>query len=136
VGTDFCHPMLERAREKAKRPQRPVFFLEADTLSLPFPDDSLDVISTAFGFRNLANYSRGLQEMRRVLKSGGTVAILEFSRVHMPVIGPLFRLYFRRILPRIGTLISGVPGPYQYLPDSVSRFPDQEALSSLMRETG
>ena len=136
VGTDFCHPMLERAREKARRPPRPVFFLEADTLALPFPDNSLDVISTAFGFRNLANYSRGLQEMRRVLKPGGTVAILEFSRVHAPVIGPLFRLYFRRILPRIGTLISGVPGPYQYLPDSVSRFPDQEALSSLLRETG
>lgn len=136
VGADFCHPMLERAREKAKRPERPVFFLEADALSLPFADNSLDVISTAFGFRNLTNYSRGLQEMHRVLKSGGSVAILEFSRVHMPVIGPLFRLYFRRILPRIGTLISGVPGPYQYLPDSVSRFPDQEALSSLMRETG
>jgi demethylmenaquinone methyltransferase/2-methoxy-6-polyprenyl-1,4-benzoquinol methylase len=136
VGTDFCHPMLELAREKAKGPKRPVFFLEADTLSLPFADDSLDVISTAFGFRNLANYSRGLQEMCRVLKTGGTVAILEFSRVHVPVIGPLFRLYFRKILPRIGTLISGVPGPYQYLPNSVARFPDQEALSNLMGETG
>ncbi len=136
VGADFCHPMLERAREKASRSTGPVFFLEADTLSLPFRDDALDVISTAFGFRNLANYARGLQEMRRVLKIGGTVAILEFSRVHIPVIGPLFRLYFRRILPRIGTLVSGVPGPYQYLPDSVSRFPDQEALARMMRETG
>jgi len=136
VGTDFCHPMLERARRKITATPHSVFFLEADTLSLPFRDDSLDVVSTAFGFRNLANYARGLGEMRRVLKPGGTLAVLEFSRVHVPVIGPLFRLYFRRILPRIGTLISGVAGPYQYLPDSVSRFPDQLALAQMMRDTG
>jgi demethylmenaquinone methyltransferase/2-methoxy-6-polyprenyl-1,4-benzoquinol methylase len=74
--------------------------------------------------------------MRRVLKPGGTIAILEFSRVHWPVIGPLFRLYFRKILPRLGTWISGVSGPYQYLPDSVSRFPDQRALAVMMREVG
>ncbi|HEV2350200.1 MAG TPA: bifunctional demethylmenaquinone methyltransferase/2-methoxy-6-polyprenyl-1,4-benzoquinol methylase UbiE [Terriglobia bacterium] len=136
LGTDFCHPMLERAREKAAGNSAAVFFLEADTLSLPFADDSLNVVSTAFGFRNLAHYARGLQEMRRVLKPGGTLAILEFSRVNLPVIGPLFRFYFRKILPRIGTLISGVPGPYQYLPDSVSRFPDQPALARLMSEAG
>ena len=136
VGADFCHPMLELARDKAKGLNRPAFFLEADTLSLPFADGSLDVVSIAFGFRNLANYSRGLQEMRRVLKTGGTVAILEFSRIHVPIIGPVFRFYFRKVLPRIGTLISGVAGPYQYLPNSVARFPDQESLSSLMREAG
>src|SRR5271169_2545233 len=136
LGTDFCHPMLERARKKIVGARRSVFFLEADTLTLPFRDDSLDVVSTAFGFRNLANYARGLDEMRRVLKPGGTIAILEFSRVHVPVIGPLFRFYFRRILPRVGTLISGVAGPYQYLPDSVYRFPDQLALAQMMRDTG
>jgi demethylmenaquinone methyltransferase/2-methoxy-6-polyprenyl-1,4-benzoquinol methylase len=136
VGTDFCHPMLERARKKITGAPRSVFFLEADTLSLPFRDNSMDIVSTAFGFRNLANYERGLGEMRRVLKPGGTLAILEFSRVNLPVIGPLFRLYFRRILPRIGTLISGVAGPYQYLPDSVSRFPDQVALAGMMRDAG
>jgi len=136
LGTDFCHPMLQQAREKSASKSRSVFFLEADTLALPFADNSLNVVSTAFGFRNLANYVRGLQEMRRVLKSGGTLAILEFSRVNVPVIGPLFRLYFRKILPRIGTLISGVPGPYQYLPDSVSRFPDQPTLARMMREAG
>lgn len=136
IGTDFCHPMLRMAREKAARDSRSIFFLEADTLALPFRDNSLDLISVAFGFRNLASYSRGLQEMRRVLKSGGVVAILEFSRVHWPVIGPLFRFYFRRILPRIGTLISGVPGPYQYLPDSVLRFPDQEQLAAMIRDVG
>lgn len=136
VGTDFCHPMLQRALRKIPGTRRPLSFVEADTLTLPFRDGSADVVSVAFGFRNLANYARGLEEMRRVLKPGGRLAILEFSRVHWPVIGPLFRLYFRRILPRIGTLISGVPGPYQYLPDSVSRFPDQESLTALMREAG
>jgi demethylmenaquinone methyltransferase/2-methoxy-6-polyprenyl-1,4-benzoquinol methylase len=136
VGTDFCHPMLERARQKVARAPRFVFFLEADTLSLPFAGNSLDVVTTAFGFRNLANYAHGLCEMHRVLKPGGTLAILEFSRIHLPVAGPLFRLYFRRILPRIGTLISGVSGPYQYLPDSASSFPDQLALARMMRDAG
>jgi demethylmenaquinone methyltransferase/2-methoxy-6-polyprenyl-1,4-benzoquinol methylase len=135
LGTDFCHPMLERAKKKSGEAGS-AHFLEADTLALPLRDNSVDLVTTAFGFRNLANYAQGLREMRRVLKAGGTLAILEFSRVHWPVIGPLFRLYFRRILPRIGTFISGVAGPYQYLPDSVSRFPDQEALASLMRDTG
>jgi demethylmenaquinone methyltransferase / 2-methoxy-6-polyprenyl-1,4-benzoquinol methylase len=136
LATDFCHPMLERAKDKAQANSGSVLFLEADTLFLPFADNSLNVVSTAFGFRNLANYVRGLQEMRRVLRPGGTLAILEFSRVNVPVIGPLFRLYFRRILPRIGTMVSGVPGPYQYLPDSVSRFPDQPTLARMMRESG
>lgn len=145
LGADFCHPMLQRALSKlagAKRrdgagpAQAAVSFIEADTLRLPFPDGSLDAISTAFGFRNLADYARGLEEMRRVLKPRGVVAILEFSRVGWPVLGPLFRFYFRKLLPRIGKLVSGVSGPYQYLPDSVARFPDQEALAALMRDAG
>ena len=135
IGTDFCHPMLRRAREKFPR-SRGVFFLEADTLSLPFPDSSLDVVSVAFGFRNLADYGRGLEELRRVLKPEAWLAILEFSRVRWPILGPLFRFYFQHILPRLGTWISGVAGPYQYLPDSVSRFPDQESLAAAMREAG
>jgi demethylmenaquinone methyltransferase/2-methoxy-6-polyprenyl-1,4-benzoquinol methylase len=133
IGTDFCRPMLQRAREKAQRSARAVFFLEADTLALPFRDCSLDVISAAFGFRNLANYEAGLREMHRVLKPGGLIAILEFSRVRWPVFGPLFRFFFDRILPRLGTWISGVPGPYQYLPNSVSQFPDQESLAAALR---
>ena len=147
IGTDFCHPMLQRAMEKSVhhflrsrasdgRAALTLFFLEADTLALPFRDSSLDAVSSAFGFRNLANYARGLEEMRRVLKPGGSVAILEFSQVRWPVFGPLFRVYFRRILPRLGTLISGVEGPYQYLPDSVARFPGQEALAEAMRRAG
>jgi demethylmenaquinone methyltransferase / 2-methoxy-6-polyprenyl-1,4-benzoquinol methylase len=136
LGTDFCHPMLQQAREKSARAGKALFFFEADTLTLPLRADILDLVAVAFGFRNLADYRRGLEEMRRVLKPGGAVAILEFSRVHWPILGPLFRFYFRRLLPRIGTIISGVSGPYQYLPDSVSKFPDQEELSAMMRDEG
>jgi demethylmenaquinone methyltransferase/2-methoxy-6-polyprenyl-1,4-benzoquinol methylase len=74
--------------------------------------------------------------MHRVLRPGGVIGILDFSRVRWPLFGPLFRLYFRQVLPRLGTWISGVRGPYQYLPDSVSRFPDQEALAEAMRAAG
>ncbi len=103
---------------------------------LPFGDNSLDVVTVAFGFRNLANYAAGLHEMRRVLKPGGVAAILEFSHVRGPVSGPLFQLYFHHILPRLGTWISGVRGPYDYLPKSVSLFPDQETLAVEMRGAG
>jgi len=136
LGADFSRPMVRRAAKKSRKLKRPPAFMEADAAKLPFPDNSLDAVTIGFGFRNLANYARGLQEMRRVLKRGGTLAILEFSRIHAPVIGPVFRFYFRRLLPRIGTLISGVPGPYRYLPDSVKRFPDQESLLGLMRQAG
>jgi len=136
IGADFCRPMLLRAREKGGRLSQPPLFVEADTLVLPFRDGSLDVVSVAFGFRNLANYAAGLREMYRVLKPGGTVAILEFSRVRWPVFGPLFCFYFHRILPQLGTWISGVPGPYQYLPDSVAQFPDQESLAAALSAAG
>jgi len=136
IGADFCHPMLARAREKAGQGRSAALFLEADTLALPFADEALDVVSVAFGFRNLADYAAGLREMHRVLKSGGCAAILEFSRVHWPVFGPVFRFYFHHILPRLGTWISGVRGPYQYLPESVAFFPDQEGLAEAMREAG
>ncbi len=138
VGADFCHPMLEIALRKRTneivrlRPD----FIEADVLLLPFANGSLDLVSAAFGFRNLANYAQGLAEMHRVLRPGGVIAILEFNRVQSPVLGPLFRLYFRHILPFIGTMISGARGPYQYLPDSVERFPDQDQLTRHLGECG
>jgi demethylmenaquinone methyltransferase/2-methoxy-6-polyprenyl-1,4-benzoquinol methylase len=141
VGTDFCHPMLQRAQRKLPRPALrgaggPVVFVEADTLNLPFPDGSLDLVTSAFGFRNLANYGTGLQEMLRVLKPGGIIAILEFSRVHWPVFGPVFRFYFAALLPRIGDWVAGVRGPYRYLHDSASQFPDQDALAVSMGAAG
>jgi demethylmenaquinone methyltransferase/2-methoxy-6-polyprenyl-1,4-benzoquinol methylase len=144
IGTDFCHPMVRTASAKVAKVSasdaralspRPIF-MEADTLALPFSDRSVDVLASAFGFRNLANYARGLEEMHRVLRPGGVLAILEFSRIHWPVLGPLFRFYFRRLLPKVGTLLSGVSGPYRYLPDSVAKFPDQEAMSAAMRSAG
>lgn len=136
LGADFCHPMLSIARGKTGAQRRRVHFLEADALRLPFADASMDAVASAFGFRNLANYNRGIEEMRRVLKSGGRLAILEFSRVQWPVFGPLFRFYFRLVLPRIGAWISGVEGPYSYLPDSVAKFPDQDVLAEMLRAAG
>lgn len=136
IGADFCHPMLQRAHAKSVHLPKRTAFLEADTLRLPIHDGSVDALTIAFGFRNLANYRRGIQEMRRVLRPGGLLAILEFSHVTWPLFGPLFRMYFRRVLPLLGSWISGVQGPYQYLPDSVLRFPDQESLTDLLREEG
>ena len=133
-GTDFCRPMLELARKKALH--RSTLFLEADALALPFADDSLDLATLAFGFRNLSSYMRGLEEIRRVLKPQGVLAILEFSEVQGALFGPFFRFYFRHLLPRIGSWVSGVPGPYQYLHDSVVRFPNQQAFSELLSEHG
>jgi demethylmenaquinone methyltransferase/2-methoxy-6-polyprenyl-1,4-benzoquinol methylase len=128
--------MLAIARGKAASQGRRVHFLETDALHLPFADASLDAVTSAFGFRNLANYSQGIDEMRRVLKSGGRLAILEFSRVRWPVFGPVFRFYFRRVLPRLGAWISGVEGPYRYLPDSVAQFPEQQVLAEKLRGAG
>ncbi len=144
IGADFCHPMLERAESKLAHNAKntstgrsaSLFFLEADTLSLPFPDNCLDAVASAWGFRNLTDYDRGFREMWRVLKPGGSLAILECSQVQWPVFGPLYRLYFRQVVPRLGRLISGVDGAYQYLPDSVANFPDQESLAAAMREAG
>jgi len=135
LGADFCHPMLQRARRKA-HPRGRAAFVEADALRLPLPDESADAVAIAFGFRNLANYGRGMQEMRRVLRRGGWLAILEFSRVQGPIFRPLFHFYFHYLLPRLGSWVSGVKGPYLYLADSVSRFPDQETLAAFLCEAG
>jgi demethylmenaquinone methyltransferase/2-methoxy-6-polyprenyl-1,4-benzoquinol methylase len=136
MGADFCLPMLAIARGKKRAPSRRIYFLEADALHLPFADASLDAVTSAFGFRNLAHYGQGIEEMRRVLKGGGRLAILEFSHVRGHVFGPLFRFYFHHILPCLGKWISGVEGPYSYLPDSVAQFPDQEALAEKLRAAG
>jgi len=136
LGADFCHPMLKIACRKASTHARRVLFMEADALHLPFADDSMDAVTSAFGFRNLASYTQGIEEMRRVLKPGGRVAILEFSQVIWPVFGTLFRIYFRRVLPRLGAWISGAEGAYQYLPDSVAQFPPQEEFADMLRDAG
>ena len=115
VAADFCHPMLTIAREKFRRARLPISTTEADALALPFASESFDLVALAFGFRNLVHHETALSEIRRVLKPGGEIAILEFSQVRGALFGPLFRFYFRFLLPKLGSLISGVRGPYQYL---------------------
>jgi demethylmenaquinone methyltransferase/2-methoxy-6-polyprenyl-1,4-benzoquinol methylase len=130
---DFSHQMLQHGLEKyAAKWIQPV---EADALRLPLPDSALDLVVSAFGFRNLANYDAGLCELFRVLKPGGEVGILDFSEPG-GLLGKLYGFYFRRVLPRIGTLISGVRGPYEYLPASVQKFPSPQQMLSRMEQSG
>ena len=136
IGLDFCRPMLEIARRKAADDRRNVLFIEGDALRLPFADEAFDVVTIAFGLRNLAGVEEGLRELLRILKPGGRAAVLEFSSPVVPGFRALFRFYFTRLLPRIGGWLSGSRGAYSYLPDSVSRFPDQERLAALMRGAG
>lgn len=136
IGTDFCGPMLEIAKRKSEEQRASIPFIEGDAMGLPFADESFDALTIAFGLRNLSNFRAGLEELHRVLKKGGRIAILEFSAPVVPGFRQLFRLYFTQILPRIGGAVSGSRGAYEYLPDSVSRFPEQKDLAQLMRATG
>jgi len=130
---DFSHQMLQHGLEKYKRKNiQPV---EADALHLPLPDSSMDLVVSAFGFRNLANYQAGLNEIFRVLKPQGETGILDFSEPG-GALGKLYGFYFRKILPRIGTLISGVRGPYEYLPASVQKFPSPQQMMEKMKLVG
>ena len=136
IGSDFAIPMVELAAQKSSTEENPIPFLAGDALSLPFGDATFDLVTAGFGFRNLANYERGLHEIARVLKPGGEVGLLEFSD---PRTGPgaaAFRFYFRHVLPRIGGAISGDAIAYTYLPDSVSKFPPPEELARWMERAG
>lgn len=136
VGADFAPPMLALARRKAEVRGVEVDFLEADALALPFPDASFDAVTVAFGFRNFADYQRALQEIHRVLAPGGRLVLLEFPPPPKGAFGLVYRLYFGKILPFIGGLISGSFGAYRYLPESVEAFPPPEALKALMEGVG
>src|ERR1700682_203578 len=136
TGSDFVPEMLVRARAKAAAAGAAVEFVEADALRLPFADASFDLVSCAFGFRNLANYERGLQEILRVLKPGAAAAILEFAEPPGKVFGALYRFYFRRVLPLLGGIISGNASAYAYLPSPVSAFPSPEALQAQFERAG
>jgi demethylmenaquinone methyltransferase/2-methoxy-6-polyprenyl-1,4-benzoquinol methylase len=136
LASDFCHPMLVAARKKLAARGREGDLFEADALRLPLANASLDLVTVAFGFRNLANYAAGLAEIRRVLRPGGTVAILEFSQPPNPLFGALYNFYSRRILPVIGGALSGDRSAYTYLPESVSRFPSADKLAAEMRRAG
>ncbi|WP_293174588.1 bifunctional demethylmenaquinone methyltransferase/2-methoxy-6-polyprenyl-1,4-benzoquinol methylase UbiE [Oceanithermus sp.] len=136
VGGDFTPQMLELARAKAERAGVDVRFVEADALALPFADASFDAITVAFGFRNFADYGRGLAEFQRVLAPGGRAVILEFPPPPKGFLGRAYRFYFWRLLPWIGGVISGKPEAYRYLPSSVERFPEPERLAEMMRAAG
>jgi demethylmenaquinone methyltransferase/2-methoxy-6-polyprenyl-1,4-benzoquinol methylase len=131
LAVDFSHEMIERGRRKMAG--KPVEFIEADALHLPVEDASLDLVVSAFGFRNLADYNAGLREIRRVLRPGGQIGILDFSMPPQPL-ATAYRLYFRHVLPRIGGLISGSTSSYEYLPASVERFPAPPAFLGMMRD--
>jgi demethylmenaquinone methyltransferase/2-methoxy-6-polyprenyl-1,4-benzoquinol methylase len=137
IGADFAHTMLVRANAKsAAEAAGSISFLESDALQLPFADESFDLVTAAFGFRNLANYESGLREILRVLKPAGTIGILEFTEPPAGLFGDFFRWYFRKILPKVGGAISGDAAAYKYLPSSVARFFRPEELCELMRSVG
>ena len=136
LGADFSHAMLQRAVAKSAAQDGTVpDWIEADALKLPFPDAHLDLVTSAFGFRNLADYDAGLREIVRVLRPGGECGILDFGEPK-GVLGSFYRIYFKQVLPRIGTVISGVRGPYAYLPASVERFPAPEEMLARMKRAG
>jgi len=136
VGLDFCRPMLDIAAAKSSQRRLAIPFVEGDALRLPFPDQSFDAASIAFGLRNLASVEGGLRELLRILRPGGTLAVLEFSKPQTPILRTFFRVYFTNLLPLFGGLISGSKSAYEYLPNSVSRFPDQTSLATMMEEIG
>jgi demethylmenaquinone methyltransferase/2-methoxy-6-polyprenyl-1,4-benzoquinol methylase len=135
VGADFSHAMLRRAALKSAGRVVAPEWIEADALNLPFPDSHFDLVTSAFGFRNLADYDAGLREIARVLRPSGECGILDFGEPK-GIMGALYRIYFKQVLPRVGTVISGVRGPYAYLPASVERFPSPEEMLRRMKNTG
>jgi demethylmenaquinone methyltransferase/2-methoxy-6-polyprenyl-1,4-benzoquinol methylase len=141
LGADFSHAMLQRARSKSNHNISPDSsraiprWIEADALCLPFPNQHFNLVTSAFGFRNLADYDAGLREIARVLRPDGECGILDFSEPQ-GLIGHLYRIYFKHILPRVGTMLSGVRGPYDYLPNSVERFPQPQEMLDRMQRAG
>lgn len=142
VGTDFTPRMLELAEQKAAKLTQPtgaakVEWIEADTQSLPFPDNQFQIVSVGFGLRNVSDTRAGLREMLRVCAPGGNVVVLEFSQPTVPGLAGMYRWYFRNVLPRIGQLFAkNREDAYSYLPDSVAEFPFGQALADIMRECG
>lgn len=135
-GSDFSHQMLRACNIKLVSGKLRSSIFESDALQLPLASESVDLVTVAFGFRNLVSYRDGLTEMLRVLRPGGTAAILEFSTPPNPLFRSFYQFYSTRVLPRIGGMISGVPEAYTYLPESVRRFPAAPQLVSEMKAAG
>ncbi len=147
VGADFTHEMLTLARRKSLSRSKTrsehvpqdaaIDFIEADAQRIPFADDRFQIVSVAFGLRNVTDTSRGLREMVRVCAPGGRVVVLEFSMPSNRLMGGLYRWYFRTVLPRIGQLVSrDRQAAYRYLPESVGEFPSGGRLAAIMEECG
>ena len=133
LAVDFSRNMLALARPKFAG--RNIRAIEADALHLPFADASIDLVTCAFGFRNLASYPEGLAELHRVLRPSGQIAILDFNQP-TGLMGALYNLYFKRVLPLLGRLISRDAAAYTYLPESVARFPTPPRMIELISAAG
>jgi demethylmenaquinone methyltransferase/2-methoxy-6-polyprenyl-1,4-benzoquinol methylase len=135
-GTDFCRPMLSIASSKVVHSGKTIPLIEGDAMDLCFPNGTFDAVTIAFGLRNLSNVEAGVSELGRILKPGGKLAVLEFSSPVVPGFRQLFNFYFAHILPRLGGAVSGSRGAYEYLPESVSKFPDQKRLTLMLERLG
>ena len=136
MGADFCHPMLVEAKRKVSSGGKSSVLFEGDAMELPLASGVLDLVTCAFGFRNFVNYEAGLVELARVLKPGGTLAILEFSQPDNRLFAGLYDWFSLKVLPRVGGLISGSSDAYSYLPASIRKFPNAQGLAVKMREAG
>lgn len=137
VGADFCRPMLALGLKKVAKAGGRILLVEGDAQALPVPSDTFGVVTVAFGLRNVADTARGIDEMVRVARPGGKVAILEFSKPRGKVLGGLYLAFFRRVLPRLGQAIApNRHEAYSYLPASVMQFPDGPAMLDLLRSRG
>ncbi len=135
-GTDFCRPMLAIAKDKTVKQNEKIPYVEGDAMNLSFAESSFDAVTIAFGLRNLSNVEDGIHELKRILKPNGKLVILEFSEPRIPGLKQSFQFYFSHILPRIGGAFSGSRGAYEYLPDSVSKFPNQKKLAEMLKDKG
>jgi demethylmenaquinone methyltransferase/2-methoxy-6-polyprenyl-1,4-benzoquinol methylase len=136
IGTDFCQEMLAPAPEKAKALGLDIEFSVADVLSLPFENNRFDIVSIAFGIRNVADPVKAIQEMARVVRPGGRVMVLEFGKVELPVLSKVYNYYSEKILPKLGGWVTGEKEAYEYLQKSSAEFPSREQFTDLMSSTG
>lgn len=136
IGTDFCRPMMTVAQAKTEKSNLEIPYVEADGMNLPFASEKFDAVTASFGLRNFANWQTGLDEMRRVLKPNGKLAILEFAVPTLPVFRQVYNVYFDRVLPFVGGALSGNLAGYKHLNSSVRKFPDQKGFAEMIRQTG